>query len=69
VVWFESAGLPLVSPLACLDAAMLKGRAVRGFERVMVWRMEVLRARREDGRKADMVVGLLCGLLIWLLDC
>jgi hypothetical protein len=67
-VWFESAGLPLVSPLACLDAAMLKGRAVSGFERVVVVRMELVRARREERRKADIVVGLLEDLLDLLLD-
>jgi hypothetical protein len=53
----------LVSPLACLDAAMLKGRAVSGFERVVVVRMELVRARREERRKADIVVGLLEDLL------
>jgi hypothetical protein len=64
VVWSESAGLPLVSPLACLEVAMLKGRAVKDFERVVVLRTEVVSARREDRRKPDMVVGLLCSLLI-----
>lgn len=50
VVWSESGILPLVSPLACLGAAMLKGR-------VIVLRSEVVTARRERVRKADMVVG------------
>jgi hypothetical protein len=58
----------LVSPLACLEAAMLKGRAVRGFDRVVVLRTEVVSARREDVRKPDIVVGLLCSLKILLVQ-
>ena len=49
VVWSESEILPLVSPLACFEAAMLKGR-------VMEVRREVVAARRDRVRKADMVV-------------
>lgn len=49
VVWSESGILPLVSPLACFEAAMLKGR-------VMGLRREVVAARRERVRKADIVV-------------
>lgn len=49
VVWSESEILPLVSPLACFEADMLKGRATEV-------RREVVAARRERVRKADMVV-------------
>ena len=49
VVWSESGILPLVSPLACFEAAMLKGRA-------MEVRREVVAVRRERVRKADIVV-------------
>lgn len=55
VVWSESEILPLVSPLAWFGAAMLKGRA-------MEVRREVVAARRERVRKADMVVGF----VVWL---
>jgi hypothetical protein len=53
VVWSESLILPAVSPLACFEAAMLKGRAARvGVE----LRMEVVAARQERARKEDMIV-------------
>jgi hypothetical protein len=57
VVWSESAGLPLVSPLACRGAMMLKGRAV---ERTVVLRAKVLPVRRVKVRKADIVCWVLC---------
>ena len=51
VVWSESLILPAVSPLACFEAAMLKGRAARDVE----VRREEAAVRRERVRKADMV--------------
>lgn len=59
VVWSESAGLPLVTPLACLEAAMLKGRAVETLETFAVLRAKAMPAR-EDVRKLDMVVLACC---------
>ena len=56
VVWSESLILPLVSPLACFEAAMLKGRAARDGEMGVEVRREVVAARRERARKVDMVV-------------
>lgn len=50
VVWSESEILPLVSPLACVRAPMLKGRA-------MELRRDDVAARRERVRKADIIVG------------
>lgn len=55
--------MPLVSPLACFEAAMLKGRAARDVE----VRREEAAVRRERVRKADMVVGFVVRLrLLWV---
>lgn len=64
VVWTESGFLPLVSPLACLEAAMLKGRVARGLDRVVGLRREVVSARRDDVMKPDMVVELARSLMV-----
>ena len=56
VVWSESLILPLVSPLACFEAAMLKGRAARGDVMVEELRREEAAVRRERLKKVDIVV-------------
>lgn len=45
---------------------MLKGRAARGLERVLVLRREVVSARRENAVKLDMLVVLECALMVYL---
>lgn len=44
--------MPLVSPLACFEASMLKGRAARDAE----VRREVVAVRRVRVRKVDIVI-------------
>lgn len=46
VVWVESGFLPLVSPLACFEAAILKGRAAMGLEMGVLLRRTLVRVRR-----------------------
>jgi hypothetical protein len=64
----ESGFLPSVSPLAFLEAAMLKGWAARGLMRVVVVRVVVPRARRENVRKPDIVGGLVGWVDWWVVD-
>lgn len=64
VVCTESGFLPSVSPLACLEAAMLKGWAAKGLMRVVL-REFATSARRDTVRKPDMVDGM-SGLFVCL---
>jgi hypothetical protein len=58
-----------LTPLACLEAAMLKVRVVIGLEMAAEVRDEVTRVRRENVRKPDMVAEFVCGLkVVGLLD-
>ena len=65
MAWSESGILPSVSPLACLEAALLKGWAARGFIRVVVLRVVAPRVRRENVRKPDIVVSS----AMWIVEC
>ena len=49
--------MPAVSPLACFEEAMLKGRAAMVEEMGVEVRREAVAARRERARKVDIVVG------------
>ena len=62
VVWSESWILPLVSPLACREAATLKGRVARGDMVAVEVRREVVAVRREKARKEDIVGGFVVRL-------